>query len=487
MKKILLSTFVAALALVVCLPLFQSSLQSRFSTPVEAIAVTQPGSEHRLAKALTFKTISQDPRMIDSAQFEGLFQHIAVSFPTLWSTLDIDTLGSYTLFMKLKGTASQPNNQLFISHLDVVPVDQKSLTDWEHPPFEGTIADDVIYGRGALDDKSSALGTLEALESLLVSGWRPANTLYFCMGSDEEIGGQHGAAVVAEHCRTQGIRFDHALDEGGIISTGSIPGLQQTPVALIGTAEKGYVSVEVNFSLAGGHSSIPNAETAITQATAFVHSLSDDPIFPGEFSKPLDGFVDHLVPEMPYGLRILFALRPLSTPLVLSAYQKSNTGRALTGNTAVATMISSGIKDNVIPVNARVVCNTRTLPGTTIEDVIARYQERATTFGGTVTPYGLSKSEATGTSSPDQPGFIALGRCVRSTFPEALVSPYLTIGGTDSKNFEGLVDHTYRFLPVVLNKDEIGAIHGTNEKITVDAYHRVVEFYIRVLSEFGAL
>lgn len=487
MKKILLFTILGLVVVVLALPLFQTSLQSRFDEPIETRSAVLEGAAERLAQALTYKTISQDPRMVDSAAFEGLFLHLQSSFPTLWSTLDIDTLGSYTLFMSLPGTSPQATNQLFISHLDVVPVDQKSISSWDHPPFSGTIANGQIYGRGALDDKSSALGTLEALESLLTSGWRPSNNLYFCMGSDEEIGGSNGAAVVAKHCASLGLHFEHALDEGGIISLGNIPGLESTPVALVGTAEKGYLSVEVNFNIAGGHSSIPNAETSITQAADFVHSLSEEPLFPGEFPEPLNGFTDHLVPHMPYGLRILFAARPLTTPLVLGAYQKSNTGRALTGNTAVATIISSGIKDNVIPVNARVVCNTRTLPGTSLDDVLAAYIERAAQFGGTVEKYGVSRSEASATSSPDAPGFIALGRCIRSTYPEALISPYLTIGGTDSKNFEGLVDHTYRFLPMVLNKDEVGAIHGTNEKISVEGYNQAVYFYIRTLQEFGEI
>jgi carboxypeptidase PM20D1 len=214
---------------------------------------------------------------------------------------------------------------------------------------------------------------METMESLSYSGFQPKEHLYFCFGQDEEIGGKAGRCICCRrHCRAIGLRFDAILDEGGIISKGSIPGLKDIPVALIGSAEKGYLSVEVTFNLAGGHSSMPNTETAITRATAFTNALNDG-LFQSEFSAPLEGFITHLAPEMPWALKTVFANRFLTEPLLLNIYQQSHTGRALTNNTAVATMISSGIKDNVVPASARVVCNTRILPGTTPEDVLERY------------------------------------------------------------------------------------------------------------------
>jgi carboxypeptidase PM20D1 len=130
---------------------------------------------------------------------------------------------------------------------------------------------------------------------------------------------------------------------------------------------------------------MPNTETAITRAAAFTEALSDG-LFQSEFSAPLEGFITHLAPEMPWALKSVFANRFLTEPLLLNIYQQSHTGRALTNNTAVATMISSGIKDNVVPASARVVCNTRILPGTTPEDVLERYAALAAKFGGDSCP-----------------------------------------------------------------------------------------------------
>ena len=463
------------------------SVQARY-TPSTSTLQFPPlrGDLDRLQRSITFKTISQDPRMLDTAAFDGFGQFLRASYPNVFATLTVDTISTHTYFLHWSSPSPEAKNYLFIAHQDVVPVDKKSLDQWHYPPFSGAfegapgasefVETGFVYGRGTLDDESSLMALMETLESLAFQNFQPAQNLYFCLGQDEEIGGKAGAALVAEHCRQTGLSFEAILDEGGIISTGSIPGLKHTPVALIGTAEKGYLSVEVSFYVAGGHSSMPNSQTAITQSALFINDLSEG-LFEPQFSQPLNGFIDHLAPEMPWTLKTAFANRYLTEPLLLSLYQKSHTGRALTNNTAVATIMASGIKDNVVPASARVVCNTRILPGTTPEDVLARYEALASEYGGMVEPYQNMGSAATTSSSTESEEFVKIGQAVKEVFPEALVSPYLTIGGTDSKNFEGLSKNTYRFLPMILSPDEVGGIHGTNERIALEEYRKMVRWY----------
>lgn len=50
-----------------------------------------------------------------------------------------------------------------IGHLDVVPEGE----NWTYPPFEGTIADNKIYGRGAIDDKGPAIASLYAMKAVM--------------------------------------------------------------------------------------------------------------------------------------------------------------------------------------------------------------------------------------------------------------------------------------------------------------------------------
>lgn len=478
MKKIILA--IIAIVLIAVLPVLKlQSIQEKY-LPSESTTSYELRNEATeiFAKGLSYKTISQVPRMIDSSAFQGLFEHLQASFPTVYEKLQIDTVSTHTLWMKLGGSSTNAENMLFISHLDVVPVDPKTMKDWEAEPFAGEIVDDYVYGRGALDDKASAFGILESLETLLSNDWQPSHNFYFCFGQDEEIGGRNGAGVAAAMCREKGITFRTIFDEAGTISVGSVPGLENTPVALIGVAEKGYISVEVNFEQPGGHSSMPDTENAILSASAFITSLNEEPIFSPEFTEPLQGFMTHLAPEMSFGLKWAFGLRPLTNSLILSNYQGSSTGRALTTNTAVATMVGAGIKDNVVPSSSRVVCNTRILPGYSIEDIIKAYSKRAALYGGTVSRYNDYGSVPTPTSTYEGKDFITLGQSIRATFPEALISPYLTLGGTDSKNFEGLSDQTYRFLPIALTPEDLPRIHGINERIHVEAYRDLCRFYL---------
>ena len=478
MKKIILALI--AIVLIAVLPVLKlESIQDKY-LPSEATEnyALRPEATEIFAKGLSYKTISQVPIMIDSAAFEGLFKHLQASYPTVYEKLQIDTVSTHTLWMKLDGASANAENMLFISHLDVVPVDPKTIKDWEAEPFAGEIVDDYVYGRGALDDKASAFGILEALETLLSHDWKPSYNFYFCFGQDEEIGGRHGAGVAAAMCREKNITFRTIFDEAGTISVGSVPGLESTPVALIGVAEKGYISVEVNFEQPGGHSSMPDTENAILSASAFITSLNENPIFTPEFTEPLQGFMTHLAPEMSFGLKWAFGLRPLTNSLILSNYQGSSTGRALTTNTAVATMVGAGIKDNVVPSSSRVVCNTRILPGYSVNDVVNAYSQRAADYGGTVQWYNDYGAGPTATSSFDGEDFLTLGQSIRATFPEALVSPYLTLGGTDSKNFDGLARQTYRFLPIALTPEDLPRIHGINERLHVDAYRDLCRFYL---------
>ncbi len=116
---------------------------------------------------------------------------------------------------------------------------------------------------------SSAI--LEAVERLLSEGFQPTRTIYLAFGHDEEIGGANGAAKIAATLAARNVQLEFVLDEGMNILSGVIEGVN-TPVALIGVAEKGYLSVQLSANAVGGHSSIP---PAITPSTASAEPCSD--------------------------------------------------------------------------------------------------------------------------------------------------------------------------------------------------------------------
>lgn len=92
----------------------------------------------------------------------------------------------YAGHVDFKGTGDEVVGVL--GHLDVVPA---SVNDgWKFPPFEGTICDGELYGRGTLDDKGPMISCLYALKALKDSGFVPTRTIRLIFGCDEESGMQ---------------------------------------------------------------------------------------------------------------------------------------------------------------------------------------------------------------------------------------------------------------------------------------------------------
>ena len=137
------------------------------------------------------------------------------SFPAVHSRLMREVHGGLSLLYRWQGADPRREPILLMSHLDVVPVEAGTEVRWLHPPFSGAVADGFIWGRGALDIKSGALGLLEAVERLLADGFQPACDVYLSLGHDEEKGGHEGNQRIAEILRHRGIKFRFVLDEGG--------------------------------------------------------------------------------------------------------------------------------------------------------------------------------------------------------------------------------------------------------------------------------
>ena len=78
----------------------------------------------------------------------------------------------------------------------------------------------------------------------------PSRTVYLAFGQDEEIGGNDGAAKIAGLLQSHGVELEYVLDEGLNIFNDIIDGVS-APVALIGIAEKGYLSLQLTAASPG--------------------------------------------------------------------------------------------------------------------------------------------------------------------------------------------------------------------------------------------
>src|SRR6478609_7167283 len=125
-----LSIAVLAFVFFILIKTFTFSTESLSVAPITPIEVPDEALA-RLQKAIQFKTISfsytSEP---DSIEFTGLHNHLASAFPLVDSLLEKKTI-KYSLLYKWTGSDNSLKPIVLMSHMDVVPVDEGTLKDWE--------------------------------------------------------------------------------------------------------------------------------------------------------------------------------------------------------------------------------------------------------------------------------------------------------------------------------------------------------------------
>lgn len=98
---------------------------------------------------------------------------------------------------------------VFAGHTDVVPTGP--VEQWSHPPFEPTIIDDTLYGRGAADMKSSIAAMMVACKELIESGTPVKGSIAYLITSDEEGPAHDGTVRVIETLESRNEKIDWCL------------------------------------------------------------------------------------------------------------------------------------------------------------------------------------------------------------------------------------------------------------------------------------
>ncbi|MGZ8463942.1 MAG: M20 family peptidase [Candidatus Binatia bacterium] len=444
------------------------------ATPME---IDVDAAAQRLSRAIRHRTVSP----VDSAsqaEFERFLAFLTESFPALHKRLARETVNQLSLLYTWQGTRTELKPILLLAHMDVVPADPASEKSWTYPPFSGQLADGYIWGRGAMDDKASVLGILEAVERLLSEGFHPTRTIYLAFGHDEEIGGANGAAKIAATLAARSVQLEYVLDEGMNILRGVIEGVN-APVALIGVAEKGYLSVELSANADGGHSSIPANDNAIGRISRALQRLDATP-FPARLRGPTRAMFDYLGPEMGWTQKLLLANLWLFEPLIANRLSKSPLTNAILRTTLAPTIFSSGIKENVLPAQARAVINLRIMPGESTASALEHVRTSIDDPKIKLTPLPIRMEPSAVTDIGSQ-SFKLVERTIRQTAPEAIVAPALLVAATDSRHYAGLTKNVLRFLPITISAADTSRYHGIDERIALTDYLRCINFYAQLI------
>jgi carboxypeptidase PM20D1 len=456
---------------------WRKSSQQLAESTVAPVTVDAAAAAKRLAGSIPFKTVSQEvPTDAGDAEFKKLHAYLAQQFPLLHASLRREAVG-HSLLYTWAGTDPKALPIAILAHQDVVPIASGTEKTWAVDPFGGVIQDGFVWGRGTLDDKGNIVAQMEAIELLLASGFKPRQTIYLALGHDEEIGGMQGNQAVVALLVSRGVKLDFVLDEGMVITEGVFPGLAQ-PLALIGLAEKGGVSLGLSYDGKPGHSSMPTVPSAIGSMAQALAKLEARQM-PGGIQGVAAQMFAVLAPEMPWLNRVLLSNLWLTAPLVQAQLEKSAAANAMLRTTTALTIVNGGNKANVLPGHVDATVNFRLLPGDTIAGV---HEHVAKVVGNEAIQIKLGDGREASPISPSHAaGYQMIAKTVRQLFPGVIVAPGLVIAGTDSRLYTPLTDNIYRFSPMRFKSDDLARLHGTNERIPIANYVEVIQFYHQLL------
>ena len=477
-----------------------SSMQMQNVEPVE-VKVDVDAAAKRLSRGVQFPTISnQDRSDFDVKAFEGYHKFLEEAYPNVHKTLKREKLGkprAYSLLYTWEGKDPSLPPAVFMAHQDVVPIAEESRDQWKQEPFSGAIADGYIWGRGVLDDKNQIHAILEAAEMKIKEGFQPQRTLYFVFGHDEEVGGPEGAKHIVDVLEQRGLKeIAFVIDESAPLIPGVFPGIKENS-ALIGIAQKGYMSLELSVHGEGGHSSQPPEHSNIGILAAAITKL-EDAQFPYKINQAVRYQYRFMGPELPKEKwpmyeAVAFGKDGKTTELeekFIEEMAAQQVTRAMLHTTIAITMFNAGIKDNVLPPSATAVVNFRIAPSDTKESVIAHVKKAIDDDRIQVRDISAS-TPPTAIADPHGNGYKMLEKTIRQTWGnDLIVSPFFVIGGSDSKHFQArpFAPNVYTITGIQLESmAEFGGFHGVNERILVDEYGRSIAFFYQLMNNLDDL
>ncbi|WP_371029123.1 M20/M25/M40 family metallo-hydrolase [Pseudoclavibacter sp. JSM 162008] len=427
------------------------------------------GIAERLSRMVRVKTVSADMTERDAAPLQDFLSLIDELYPLAHQRLEREPVTDrgvlYRWPMAETGGRTGPGSSsepvVLMAHFDVVPAFESE--GWTHPPFEGTVADGSVWGRGTLDDKGPLCVILEAVEALLGEGFAPARDVYLWFGGDEETGSE-AATAAATLFRERGLTPWLVLDEGGAVVDAPLPFID-VPAAMIGVGEKGSVNIILEASGDAGHASAPSGLTPTARIARAVTRVERRP-FPARLTPAAREMFATFIPHAQGRGRVIlesFTRAPLLAAQTL--VRLGGDAAALVRTTLATTRLSGGTADNVLPASASATLNCRIAPGESVASTL-RHVRRAVR-DRQVRICCTDPNEPTALAPTDNAQFALLRDAARRAYPEAVAAPYITLAATDAKHFQRFAPATYRFAPLAMDARQRASIHGVDERVSI--------------------
>jgi len=387
--------------------------------------------------------------------------------------------GRGNLVAPLRGDGSEGGIVLH-HHIDVVYADRRY---WTVDPFGGEIRDGFLYGRGAIDMKSTGILHLAGILALARAKVPLKRDLILLATADEEAGSRFGAQFVADQHRDWLAGAEYALSELG----GIHPAAGATaPFGSIVTSEKTGLPLRLTARSEPGHGSMPWPDTAPNRLIRALGRLL-------EAERPL-----RVVPDVQEYFAKLGSVLPgragrgyddlersLGDADFRRAFLAKRQQAAMLRTTFAVTMLKGSEKRNVIPPEATAEVDCRMLRGDDPDEIVGWVR-------GVIADERVEVSlinpppKIPNASPPDTPLYKALGQALARRAPGVVVAPDILVGFTDNWVFRNCGLHGYGFSPFVLGDDEWRRVHGNDERISLENLREGVRCHTEMLLDVAA-
>ncbi len=381
--------------------------------------------------------------------------------------------GRANLVARLRGDGSLPGIVLH-HHIDVVYADRRY---WTVDPFGGVLRDGYLYGRGAIDMKSTGIMHLAAFLALKRARAPLTRDLIFLATADEEAGSAYGARFVADQRRDWIAGAEYAISELGGIETHA--GFK-APLGHIVISEKTGLPLTLTAKGQPGHGSMPWPDTAPHRLIRALDRLltSERPLRVLPEVQEYFARLASVLPD-PEGRGYDDLARSLRDDAFRARFLTRRLHAAMVRTTFAVTMLHGSEKRNVIPPEAWAEIDCRMLAGDEPAEIVAWVQGVIDDDQIEVTVTGEPK--APNLSPPDTALYKSLAEALRRRAPETVVAPEILVGFTDNWVFRRCGLHGYGWSPFIMDEGEWGRVHGNDERLSLENIHAGARCYTEML------
>jgi carboxypeptidase PM20D1 len=406
------------------------------------------------------------------------FQEFLVNnFPAFHKTAERVVLNPYSVLYRWPG-AEKGDGALFLAHYDVVPAETEK---WNCDPFGAELKDGYVYGRGTLDMKGILIGIMEAAENLCAAGFKPKRDVWIALGGDEERSGTRGAQEAVKWLSEKGVRFSWLLDEGTPVQEGQIAGVS-SPLALVSIEEKGYLSLNLDVAQDPGHASRPPKVQAAAVLGRALCRIVKKP-FPFSLVPTVESFFKQASGFMKGAQGFALKNARALGPLFFKVAAGSPTIASMLRTTVAITQLEGSAADNVLPSQARAVINLRLLHPWTIERAIEFIRSVINDERVKVSVHGLGSNPVPAKKGYEQAGWPEIKSALEKSWPGIPMLPFIMIATTDSRHYKEIAGHIFRFSPHKMTNEDLGGVHGHNERISIDNLNKGLQFYKALMEQ----